>query len=77
MSDYRSTVINWGITGYLIAVIGIIALAAIGSWNPVTLVVMVGFGVILFSLVGIINMGWGAVVGLIIIIGLLVWKSRA
>lgn len=74
--DYRSSLINWGSTGFLLTIFTVIVFAAIGAWNPVVSLFLTGFALIISYMLGAFNVAAGTLIGLLLVIGLLIWKSR-
>lgn len=75
--DYRSVVIAWGSSAYVFVLLLFVALCAIGSWNPPTLIFMGGLALIFAYLLGAFNVGWAGIVSVVLLVALLVWKTRA
>ena len=75
--DFRGMVINWGANGFLLTLFTFLTLAAIGAWNPVVALFLGGAGLVFAQVLGAFAVGQGTLIGILLVIVLLVWKSRA
>lgn len=74
--DYRVILINWGTSGFIITLFIFLVLMAFGAWNPITSIVLGGFALLVSYLIGAFNISFAALIGIILVIAIMIWKSR-
>jgi len=65
-----------GTEGLLYSVFFIITLVFIGIWNPVVSIGLACVGFMLLGILGIISLGWAALVSIIILGGIIIWQLK-
>lgn len=75
--DYRSLVLDWGTYGFLLTWLAVITMGAVGIWNPIASLALGGGALVISWMLGIFNVGFATVISFMVLIMLIVWRSRA
>lgn len=65
-----------GKEGLMYAVLFIITLAMVGIWNPVVAIGLAVVGMVALSLIGIIALGWAALISIVVLGGYIIWNLK-
>lgn len=75
--DYRNNLRDFGAMGVVITLLVVLTAFFLGAWNPTVAMVLSGAGFILSYLIGAFNVAYGTLIGFLLVIVLIIWKSRA
>ena len=65
-----------GMDGIIYAILFIGIIAFIGLWNPIAAVSLTMFGLIISFMIGLVNVTWAALIGILIAGGIILFKIR-
>lgn len=71
----QTALFNWGQTGFLLALMVIVALSLMGMATPIGSMAFAVLGIIAGFWIGLIPVGVASIIGLVIAIGILAYKS--
>jgi len=71
---FEQTFKKFGLSGIFVTFLFTLTLIGIGMWSPLIAILMALFGLIIASILGIFAVGWGALISLIIMGGVLLYK---
>jgi len=72
--SFEQTFKKFGLTGIFVSFLLTLTLIGIGIWHPVVAVLLAIFGLTITTILGVFSLSWGALMGIIIMGGILIYR---
>ncbi len=67
---------DWGMEGVFVAMLLMVTIIMIGIWHPIIAIGLTALTMALLSFIGMIHLGWAALISMIILAAIAMWKIR-